>query len=425
MKNLYRFLAALMCLCFVSIIGALVLNKTIDKAVKTADVKFEKFTAEYSAKLKDAKVSHNLYFINCFPNVCAKVSFGRYEKTSKVITAGVTKDGQVSEEKETIKKDRYDLGVTDFIIAKYSPITDKITLDLNANNVIFLKNNEKQGSAYFEKLSYSASANTVDSYLESLIGESVKESKNLKADYELNIKNPRAAYQDLRVKAAALELSAKSFDITEKTVSSNAKLNLQALSINNSDKKANTIYDIEIENMDKKFVLSLLEINNIKIDPDAKKFDQETIQEALKIAANLIESIKKFNENKTLIKFKDASLKIYDEKTAKTMADYKGSAELTLDKNQDLVGFIKLNVLAVDEHNQNVIKDLKLADRKEGKTYKLFKEVEEGKFISDIKFENGKAIVNSKEIEVKGQVKALLDFASGMVNLFAMQSAMK
>lgn len=404
MKNLYRFLAMLMFLCFVALSGAYFLNNTINKVVKTADVKFDKFIAEYNKQLGDAAVSHNLYFVNCFPNVCAKVSFGRYENKQ---------DEQIN---------RYDVGFTDFVIAKYSPLTDEITLDLNANNVILLKNNKNIGSAYFKKLNYTASASFAENYLSSLVGDTKAYEKSLESSSELTIENPRLSLEEKRIKADFLNLKTETFDITENTVSSLLDIAVDGFAIDNSVEKANMDYSIEIINLSKEIVLAFSEIESLKVDLTSKKLNPEVTNKLIKIARVIIEGVKEFNVNKTQIKFIDSGLELYNSKENKVLANYGINIDLTLDENLDPEGVVQLDFSEIANEAKSEIENIEFKDKKTGKTYKLFKRVDSGEYVSNVEFKDGKAIVNSKEIEIKGQFKALLDFASGMLGLMAMQT---
>ncbi len=416
MKNLYRFLAFLMFACFITITGSLVLNKAIDEAVVSADSKFETLTKQYSEKLTDAKVKHNLYFVNCFPNVCAKISFARYEKTSTVVNAELDENGQVKDEVETTKTDRYDVGFTDFIIAKYSPLTGKMTLDLNANNVILLKNNEKLGSAYFQKLKYDASF------------DPAAKEESLKADTTIEIEEPRVSYEDLRFKATDLAFHARSYDVKEETVSSDVDFVLEGLSINNDPKKLDMVYNLTLENFDKQAVLDGMKFSDGKFA--ALATDNEDVKEAfakdlLKYAESLMLAVKKFDANKTVIRIQDAKIKEYDEaEEGKLLADVNFNAELTLDANLDPLGTLVIESIAVDEVDAEAMEAAMVTDPTTGKAYKIFAKQENGLYVANVKFENGLAVLNGEEINIKGKLGNLLNFASTMIGLMAMQSGM-
>lgn len=431
MKNLYRLLAVLMCTCFLTITGALMLNKAIDETVANVDSTFDEITKVYSESLKDAKISHNLYFINCFPNVCAKVSFGRYQVTTKETTDVLDEKGEFVREKEIIKTDRFDLGVTDFIVAKYSPITGKIKLDLNANNIILMKNNEKLGSAFFKKINYESSSD-IFSYYKSLFtkdqtAEDVIKSLNKKSD--LTIAQPRAAYEDLRVKADSFKLMTKSFDVTDTAVSSAVEMSLKALSINNEDTKLDVVYNLEIQNFDKTAVLEGIKLSKaklFKLNSDDEEVQKQLTKDLLVYAVSVIDAIKNFDENKTVLKFSNVEVKEYsiNEKN-KAISDFVANAEVTLDDNLDLVGFADVKVIATKQKAKDDVESLEIIDPRSGVRHKLFAKQEDGSYAADVKFVEGKIILNGTQIDIKGQIKGIVDFASGMVNLMAMQANMK
>lgn len=425
MKNLYRFLATLTFLIFAATAGSLMLNKAIDKAVKTADKKLDEVVAKYNESLVDSKISHNLYFVNCFPNVCAKASFMRYEKTSTVMTADINEQGQMTEETPKTKTDKYDVGFTEFVVAKYSPLTDKITINLNANNILLLKNHERIGAAYFRKLNYEASSNFIKNYIASLNGDVNGVMNTLAGNAKLEIDSPKMSYEDKRIKADSISLLTKSFDVKDATASSSVDVDIKGFAINNSDEKMDLTYSFAILNLDKAFVQAFTELSNLRIDPKKPELNKEVITEGLKVASVFIDSIKKFDENKTVIKSNNSKFKIYNSKDNKVIADYNVSANLTLDANLDPVGYLNLDFADVSENAKAEIENAHITDKKTGEKYMLFIKNENGNYVSNITFADAKAVINGKEVDIKGQIKALLDFATGIMSLFAMQTSMQ
>lgn len=419
MKNLYRVLAILAFVLFLTITGSLVLNTAINKTIKLADTKFESISKEYIANLGDDKFFENLYFINCFPNVCAKVSHIRYEKN--VVDETVSKNTEV-EDKKSANKYRYDLGTTDFIVAKYSPLTNKVTSNLNANNVILTKNNDILASAYFKKFDYERSADII-SFYKNVFGITKEKSLNFSA--KVLVDTPRVSYDNFRAKAEQLNIITKNYNETKTTVSSAVNFKLLGLAINNENKKLNVIYDVKIDNFDKKAVLEGLNNSNINLFAAAlqnPKAQSEMKIHTVKYLNSLINGIKLSAENKTLITLNNLQIREtanLKDKNLDSSINFNG--QISLDKNLDPIGNINVLVKSTNLEDAELADNIKVRDALSGKVYNVFAKQEDGSYTSTIKFENGLAIINGNQVTIKGRFAEYLNFTQSMLSIFGMK----
>jgi hypothetical protein len=423
MKNLYRVLACLAFMLFLTITGSLVLNTAINKSIKLADAKFESISKQYIANLGDDKFFDNLYFINCFPNVCAKVSHVRYEKNITTNTqANTTAENTEVEAKQSINKYRYDLGTTDFIVAKYSPLTNKITSNLNANNIILTKNNDILASAYFKSFNYEKSEDLI-SFYKNVFGISKDKSLNMSA--KILIDTPRVSYDKFRAKADKLDVITKSYNETKTTVSSAVDFKLLGLTINNDPKKLDLAYDVKVENFDKKAVLEGLNNSNINLFTAAlqnPKAQSEVKVNTVKYLNGIINGIKLSAENKTLITLNNFEVRETENVKDKTLdSSINFNGKISLDKNLDLIGNLNVLVKSTNIEDAQLAENIKVRDKETGKVFNVFVKQEDGSYISTVKFENGMAIFNNNKVNIKGKVAESLNFFQSMLSIFGMK----
>lgn len=409
MKNLYRFLAFIMFVFFVVTTGAYFLNKEIDTTVKTADDLLAKVTEQYSETLKDAKIKHNLYFVNCFPNVCAKGSFARYEKTTLEVVDALNKEEQPVKEKA--KTDKYDVGSTEILIAKINPITKTVSLERGANNFLLLKNNKKIGSAYFKDLSLKKDLNLSD-------------DRASTGNFNLNVNLPKLSYNESRVKASSLKISKEVYGQTDSIVSSKLRLNLKEFAIDNDENLLDIAYDVDLVNVNKQVIEATANFAKARIEGVSKgnKASKESINAFLSFATVLVDTFRAFDENKSVIKINNLHLKEHNVKTKKSSVDMQIKADITLNADLNPVGFITISVKPNGEQRVKEAEELTIVHPVTGARVKLLTKAENGKYVSDIKFADGKVIVNEQEIDINGQVKAFLDFAIRMLNLMSIQN---
>jgi len=424
MKKLYSVLAMLMFICFVLITGSLVLNKAIDKSVKVANENIDRLTKQYNDSLTDGRLSHNLYFINCFPNACGKFSFAKFRQDIKIIDP-VTNV-------ETVNKEKIEIGAVDFIVAKYNPLLGKLFIDAKPNNVIINKNGKKYASAYYESIKYETSASLV-SFYEIFKKDAGAEAllDQLSWESAIEVTNIKAAIEDLRVKADKITFDSSSYNITDTTVSSVFAVGIEALSIDNSDEKLDMAYSLKLENFSKEAVLAGLKFSQNLVkekslnEEDKQELAEKAIQEAGDYISELIDAIRAFDKNKTSIKLVDSYLTEYEVKDGKKdiTLDLNINADLTLDEKLNPKGFIKLDIVTSDKDSQKELDSEQVKKPSSEKSIKVFKKQSAENYTFDLVAEGGNININEEhDINIDGLVKSGLDLVSGLVSMISLKA---
>lgn len=425
MNKLYSVLATLMFLCFVTTSGAWMLNKTIDKAVISANEKLDDLTDDFNKSLKDAKLVHNLYFANCFPNACAKASFASYaEKYTEI-------DPATNQEISKVKK--FDLGTTSYIIAKYNPITGKAFIDSNANNVILNENGEKLATVFFSKFKYELSSDMVSYYVTLLNKASNADDvmKYIEGETNLEIDNLKVSLKDDRLKADRIVVDASSFNATDKTVSSTANIVLKGATVANDPIKVDSSVNLTFENIAKDLVEQSVESSKTyfeglavdkNLDPRAKAMKQSL--KVIEYIEQLLTSVQEFNVNKSVVKLNNFDLKVYDTASSedKVLSDVNVKADIALDEKLNPAGSFAMKVFATD------IKDLEELEKLQVRlpndpnaSAKMFIKEDDNTYTSNLHAKEGKLHVNQKdELTIDGLVKKGLKMATGLVQMAKM-----
>jgi len=425
MKKLYSVLAMLMFMCFVLITGSLFLNKAIDKSVKIANDNISLLTKQYNESLTDAKLSHNLYFINCFPNACGKFSFAKFRQDVKIIDP-VTNI-------ETVKKEKIEVGAVDFIVAKYNPLLGKLLIDAKPNNIIINKNGEKYASAYYENVKYEASASAYSLYqiFNKNISDEAALLDQLSWDSVLEITNLKTAIEDVRIKADSIALNGSSYDIKDKTVSSAFGIDIKGLSIDNSEDRTDMTYNLVLENFSKDAVLAGIKFSNGFIrekelaGKDKKGLAEKAMKDAAEYVSTLIDAIRAFDTNKTSIKLVNSSLREYEVKDGKTTdtLELKMNVDLTLDEKLNPKGFVKFDVVTSDEEYQKDLDDEQAQRPNSQEVIKIFQKQSDTHYTFDLVAEGGNLKINSKDdINIDGMVKSGLDLVSGLISMLTLKA---
>lgn len=433
MKKLYSFLAFLMFACFIFITASLILNKQIDKTVVAAKAKIDEITVNFNNSLENAELYHNLYLVNCFPNVCAKVSFAKFKETTTLVDP-VTK-------LETVKKDVIEAGSTEYLVIKYSPLLGKIFVEGKPNNIIVNKNGEKFATFYYSGLNYEASADLV-SYYKSLSDTNKTASDLLNFmswNSELNIDRFKASVEEARLRADKVKIAVSSYDVKEETSSSSADIALDALVINNKPEILDIHYKMDIKNFANSVVLESAKLSKqdwiakLEKAENQEEVEKEAMAEFLNYASVLVQAVKDFDTYKTSIELPLVHIQEYEMKDGKQEVNsmVHGSASLTLDKNLDPKGFVNVMVKTQDDELKALMEGAVVpnpkaqmgqqADAATAEASPLYIKDEKGNYVAKLTMQDGKIVFNSKdEIDVKGVVKSALDFAAGMIGMLKM-----
>lgn len=427
MKKLYTFLAFLMFACFVTITGSLILNKQLEKMVAQSKTKIDTATKEFNDSLEDGLFYHNLYFTNCFPNVCAKFSYAKFKETIKHVDP-VSKT--TTEKKETLE-----VGATEYIIIEYSPIFGKIFVQAKPNNIIVNKNGEKFATFYYSGLNFKSTSNLLSYYNALLSGDGEELLKLFNEHSEINVKRFKASVEDKRLSIDNLKASSNVKTSSAGMVTAKVNVAVDGLVADNDGKFIDLAYDVAFNNIPKELTDAFAQSSNsrladkIKAATSVKAVEEEIAKEGIKLASVILNSVQNIDKNQTSINVERAYLREYtttegkvDEKTR-----MEGSVNLTLDAQLDPKGFVKLDTKTTDVNLLNLIENVKINDLsapvegQEPKTYKLYVKNEDGSYSVNLKAENGEVIINDKDkIVIKGAIKSTVEFAAGIIGMMQM-----
>lgn len=418
MGKLYAFLATLMFVVFVSMTSALYLNTKIDDTVEMANQKVDEYTSNVVEKMNSAdnientKFRHKAYFANCFPNVCGKFSFASLSYVTKILS-----------EKGTIEKQRvkYDLGTTAYFIVEYSPLTGKIFVEQNANNVILNKDNKKYATVFFNNLKYELSADSIEYYKALYSGDLTVEEvvEKLLGSSNLDVQGFKLAVEDYRFKTDVVRFNADITKNDQKTVSVDAQLDLAGVLSSDTDISTDAKMNFKVED-----------------------FSKDTLQEALVLAAGdqvalqkpqqsieymefLLDTVKTLSKQNTNIKVEDVDLKLYKKsRNDELVFSLNGGADVALDKSLSPSATMEFNIKTQDQDIKDVLEQIKFPLRVNHQLVNVFATEAGGIYHTKIEAENGKLQLNEHNpISIKGLVKKYVETGDLLLGIAKMKMA--